>query len=43
MMPGQVAHTPAFNLSAKYIIHTIGPAWKERTYANLVPQIEKIP
>ena len=27
MMPGQVAHTPAFNLSAKYIIHTIGPAW----------------
>ena len=23
MMPGQVAHTPAFNLSAKYIIHTM--------------------
>ena len=27
MMPGDAAHTPAFNLDAKYIIHTIGPAW----------------
>ena len=27
MHPGQAAHTPAFNLDAKYIIHTIGPAW----------------
>ena len=27
MMPGEVAHTPAFNLDAKYIIHTIGPSW----------------
>ena len=26
-MPGEVAHTPAFNLDAKYIIHTIGPSW----------------
>ena len=27
MYPGQVAHTDAFNLDAKYIIHTIGPTW----------------
>ncbi len=27
MMPGQSASTPAFQLDAKYIIHTIGPAW----------------
>ena len=27
MMPGEVAYTPAFNLDAKYIIHTIGPSW----------------
>ena len=27
MRPGQAAHTPAFNLDAKYIIHTVGPAW----------------
>lgn len=25
--PGQAATTPAFNLSAKYIIHTVGPEW----------------
>ncbi len=25
--PGTVAVTPAFALSAKYIIHTVGPAW----------------
>ncbi len=25
--PGQAAITPAFRLSAKYIIHTVGPAW----------------
>jgi len=25
--PGQAAATPAFNLSAKYIIHTVGPEW----------------
>ncbi len=27
MVPGEAAHTPAFNLDAKYIIHTIGPSW----------------
>ena len=25
--PGQAAATPAFALPAKYIIHTVGPAW----------------
>lgn len=25
--PGNVAATPAFKLSAKFIIHTVGPAW----------------
>ena len=27
MTPGQVAHTNAYNLDAKYVIHTIGPSW----------------
>ena len=27
--PGEVAYTPAFRLSAKYIIHTVGPIWED--------------
>ena len=27
LRPGQAAVTPAFKLNAKYIIHTVGPAW----------------
>ena len=32
MKPGQAAWTPAFALDAKYIIHTIGPAWQGGNY-----------
>ena len=34
MKPGQAAATPAFNLDAKYIIHTIGPAWEGGKYGE---------
>ena len=34
MKPGQSAHTPAFKLDAKYIIHTIGPAWRGGDYGE---------
>ena len=27
MHPGEAAYTPAFNLDAKYVIHTVGPSW----------------
>ena len=29
MTPGQAAATPAFDLDARYIIHTVGPAWQD--------------
>ncbi len=29
MIPGQAAATPAFDLDARYIIHTVGPAWQD--------------
>ena len=32
--PGRVAVTPAFGLSAKYIIHTVGPAWVDGNHGE---------
>ena len=29
LSPGQCASTDAYNLNAKYIIHTVGPAWQD--------------
>ncbi|MBO6159431.1 MAG: macro domain-containing protein [Firmicutes bacterium] len=33
--PGEAAVTPAFRLSAKYIIHTVGPAWIDGRHKEL--------
>ncbi len=32
--PGQVAVTPAFELPAKYIIHTVGPVWEDGNHGE---------
>ena len=29
LAPGEVAATPAFALSARYILHTVGPVWQD--------------
>ena len=34
MMPGQAAFTPAFDLAAKYVIHTVGPAWRGGSFGE---------
>ena len=33
--PGQAAVTPAFRLPAKYVIHTVGPAWVDGAHGEL--------
>ena len=33
--PGEAAITPAFSLNAKYIIHTVGPTWKDGKHSEL--------
>ena len=32
--PGECAVTPAFRLPAKYIIHTVGPAWEDGSHGE---------
>ena len=32
--PGDAVSTPAFNLAAKYIIHTVGPAWLDGSHGE---------
>ena len=31
---GQAVITPAFDLPCKYVIHTVGPVWKDGTYGE---------
>ena len=35
MQPGEARCTPAFRLPAKYIIHTVGPVWKDGTAGEM--------
>ena len=35
LRPGEAAVTPAFALHAKYIIHTVGPAWEDGRHGEL--------
>ena len=35
LRPGECAVTPAFDLPAKYIIHTVGPAWEGGTSGEI--------
>ncbi|MBQ6438602.1 MAG: macro domain-containing protein [Mogibacterium sp.] len=34
MSPGEAVWTPAFDLHAKYIIHTVGPAWQGGSFGE---------
>lgn len=34
IVPGELAVTPAFGLSAKYIIHTVGPVWVDGNHGE---------
>lgn len=34
IVPGQTVHTDAFYLNAKYIIHTVGPAWVDGNHGE---------
>ena len=34
ILPGEVAVTPAFNLKAKHIVHTVGPVWLGGEFAE---------
>ena len=34
IIPGQATSTDAFNLGAKYIIHTVGPAWVDGAHGE---------
>ena len=34
ILPGCAAITPAFNLDAKYVIHTVGPVWDGGSYGE---------